>query len=186
MDDVFAKDPEVREATFCMDRKLAQRLYDAELERDRTKREARRSHSDEQARAEAEAAAEDAQAAYDALVEQVQGRLITFRFRPVEPNDWDALKAKHRPTEAQRTEARKKGDKQVPEWNVDTFPPAFVALACYEVESPSGTNPGISAEDAERIWSSDVWNNAERAELFNTAYSAYVTRTVVELPPKAE
>jgi hypothetical protein len=185
IDDLFAKDPEVREAQFCMDRRLANKLYEAGLERDRTKREARRRYEDESAAAEAQAQAEDAQAAYDALVEQVQGKLITFRFRPVEPHDYDQLKAKHRPTESQRTEARKQ-NQDPPEWNLETFPPAFVALACYEVETPSGTKDGLSVEDAEKIWKSPVWNSAERAELHNTALGAYLTRTRLDLPPKAE
>jgi hypothetical protein len=185
IDDLFAKDPEVREVQFCMDRRLANKLYEAGVERDRTKREARRRHEDGAAAAEAQAQAEDAQAAYDALVEEVQGKLITFRFRPVEPHDYDQLKAKHRPTESQRTEARKQNE-DPPEFNIETFPPAFVALACYEVETPSGKTDGLSVEDAEKIWKSPVWNNAERAQLHNTALAAYTTRTRLDLPPKAE
>jgi hypothetical protein len=185
IDDLLGKDPEVREARFCMDQVLANRLFEAGVERDRTKREARRRHEDEAAAAEAQAQAEDAQAAYDALVEQVQDKLITFRFRPVEPHDYDELKARHRPTEAQRTDARKKNE-DPPEFNIDTFPPAFVALACFEVETPSGKKDGLSVEDAEKIWKSPAWNNAERAELHNSALAAYLTRTRLDLPPKVE
>lgn len=184
MADLLAKEPETREVEFCMDRLLAQRLGEARYERDRTKREATRKHPDDQAAAEAIAQAEDAEKAYEELLEQVREKLVKFVFVAVEPVVYDKLKAANRPTEQQRTDARKE-NREPPEWNPDTFYPALLAEACLSVTTPSGTKDGLSVEEAKQLWTAKNWNSAERAELGNAAVAAYLTRTRLDLPPKA-
>ncbi len=184
MADLLAKEPETREVEFCMDRTLAQRLGEARYERDRTKREATRKHPDDQAAAEAAAQAEEAEKLYEELAEQVRAKLVKFVFVAVEPVVYDKLKADNRPTERQRTEARKE-NREPPEWNPDTFFPALLAEACLEVCSPSGTKEGLDLEEAKQLWTAKNWNSAERAELGNAAVAAYLTRTRLDLPPKA-
>ncbi len=184
MDDLRAKQPETRTVEFCMDHDLAERLVDARIERDRLKREAGRRHVDERAAHEAEARAEEAEQEYLELAEQAKPKLIRFVFAAVDPETYDRLKAEHRPTERQRTEARKQ-NQDLPEWNVETFPPALVAASCIKVTGPSGEQDGLSIEEAQAIWKADNWNSAERAELGNAAMAAYLTRTRLDLPPKA-
>ncbi len=183
MDDLRAKQPETRTVEFCMDHELAERLSEARVERDRARREAGRKHVDDRAAQEAEAKAEDAERAYLGLAAEVEGKVIRFVLAAVDPMTFDRLKAEHRPTEKQRTDARKQ-NLDPPEWNIDTFPPALVAAACIEVSGPSGKQEGLSVEEAEAIWSAPNWNSAERAELGNAAMAAYLTRTRLDLPPK--
>ncbi len=183
LDDLQAKEPETRTVEFCMDHGLAERLAEARYERDRTRREAGRKHVDERAAQEAEAAAEKAEEVYLELVEEVRGKTIRFVLAAVDPVTFDRLKAEHRPTDKQRTDARK-NNTDVPEWNVDTFPPALVTASCIKVSGPSGEYDGLSLEEAQAIWTSPNWNSAERAELGNAAMAAYLTRTRLDLPPK--
>lgn len=177
LDDVFGKEPEHRTVEFILDHDLREKLatanYDLEMARLKAGRK--------DVTSEDRAAIAEAQERVDDLVPLARGRLIRFHFQALDPTEYDALKGAHRPTEAQRTEARK-AEKQAPEWNTGTFPAALIAKACVLVESPSGTAEGLSVEDAERLWKSRSYNDAERAELSNTALNATMTRMRVDLP----
>jgi hypothetical protein len=180
-DDLFeGKPPEIRTVQFPTDRDLAER-YNAALARHETASVMARTYPDgDRERTELAEAEEER----DRLAAEMRGKLITFTFRSVDPETFDRLKAEHRPTESQKTAARKTG-RDIPEWDPDTFGPALVAAACVKVEGPSGVQDGLSTEDAQRLWASERWNAAERGELQNAALGAYLTRIRVDLP-KAE
>lgn len=176
MDDVLeGKDPEVRFAEFCTNAELREQWGMAKARVNRAQVSVNARPKDQGAVAELEAAEDE----LNTMRERIAGSLLRFTFHPVSSVQYDELKAEHRPTERQRTEARKNGT-QPPEWNSATFAPAFVALACVKVEGPSGAQEGLSAEDAQRIFASPRWNEAERAELFNTALAAYLSRVPMD------
>lgn len=183
IDDILAKEPEQRTVEFCTDRALREQLSEAQGDLERARRRA------DQARSSDKDRAHDLQAEVDVIEERIDGLLadvrerglIRFTFAALDDTEFDALKGQHRPTEQQRTTARKAKQPE-PEWNTETFPAALVAAACVKVESPSGSVDGLSTEDAERIWKSRAYNEAERAELFNTALGATLTRTRIDLP----
>lgn len=166
------KEPEYRTAEFCTRHDLRERWAEAKQKVNAARLQAQGRNKDAGAAAELEAAEQD----LDDLRAEIGQHLITFQFRSVERTEFDAIKAKCRPTESQRTEARKLGQ-QPPEWNIDTFSPALVAAACTKLTGPSGEQEGLSLEEAEALWASDRWNHAERTELFHTALSAYIART---------
>lgn len=177
LDELLSKQAERRTVVFCLVPEAARDLADARQEQERAQRDADREGESTSA-AERLAAAD---ARYDAALAEVTAQVVRFSFEAIDGPQWDALRAAHRPTEHQRTIARKAGHPP-PEWNVDTFPPALVAAACVEVVTPSGTAAGLSESDATAVWTSDRWNQAERLDLFNAAVAAYMTRSAVELP----
>lgn len=182
LDDLLGKEPEQRTVEFCMDRELTRRLSEAQLDLEKAKRaEGGVRSNDRDKTSAARAAVEDLEVRVSDLVAEVQGRLIRFTFAALDPQEFDRLKGEHRPTEKQRTDARK-NDTQIPDFNLDTFPPVFVAAACVKVQTPSGSQDGLSVDAAEAMWVSRSYNDAERAELFNTALNATVTRTRIDLP----
>lgn len=182
IDDILAKEPEQRTVEFCTDRALREKLATAQHELNVARSKAPKERGDQDQADMSARQIEDLEERIETLTAEIEERgLIRFTFAALEPSEYDELKGKHRPTEQQLTRARKEKRAQ-PEFNTDTFPPVLVAAACVKVESPSGSVDGLSIEDAERIWKSRAYNEAERAEMFNTAYFAQVTRTQVDLP----
>lgn len=176
MDDVLeGKDPEQRTAEFCTKADLRERWGELKSKAQRARIQADARPKDQAAAAELEQAEHD----LDELRQTIAGHLIRFTFHPIERDEFDKLKGENRPTETQRTEARKNGG-QPPEWNTATFGPALVAAACVKLTGPSGEQPGLSPEEATAIFTSKRWNEAERAELFNTALAAYLSRTPMD------
>ncbi len=173
MDDVRRKEPEFRHVEFCLVHRLRERWSDA--------RRKLRTAEQVVARSPTVAAREElaeVERTLEELREEVGGQLLRFTFRSVERTEFDRIKGQHRPSETDRTAARKE-NRAVPEW-ADTFQAALVAAACTEVRGPSGTQAGLSVEEAGEVWTSSNWNEAERAELFHTALAAYVSRTEVD------
>jgi hypothetical protein len=103
------------------------------------------------------------------LREQAKSAEVEFVFRSIGRKAYTDLIRAHPPTEAQKTEA---GANLA--WNVDTFPPALLALAC---EAPLGTD--------EAWWRRkyDSWGTGQIARLWQTCLAAQ--GGVVEVP-KAE
>lgn len=97
---------------------------------------------------------------------------VTFKFRGISEEEWDALIDVHGPTPDQIRKARK-DNAAAPTWNDDTFPQALVAASCIE--------PEMTAEQVGEMWKSPQWNAAELQGLFQAAYSASRTRRVPEL-----
>jgi len=178
IDDLLQKRPEERTVVLPLDFELAHAAAQAEDRLNQAKAMSDRPG----ATVEAISVTEDRQAEYDKAVEALRGQTATFTFRSIAPQTWDELKREHRPSESQRTEARKQGQAP-PEWNEETFSPALIAAACIKVITPSGEQPGLSIDEATKLWTSDSWNKSERAELFNAALSAFVARTrMIDLP----
>lgn len=98
--------------------------------------------------------------------------VITFEFRALSSREIDALIKAHRPTDAQKTEARKLG-LQPPAWNVETYPPALVAAAL--------VSPEMTADQVAELFNSDTWNPAELQSIYQAAEAAIGTRRVVDL-----
>ena len=182
IDDLLAKDPEQRDVEFCTDHQIREALSRtqyrlAELRRrldgiSGTNREVIRELRKE---------IDDLVAREEDLISQAREKLVRLTFKALPGDQFDELVGQHRPTETQRTEARK-AKRAEPTFNTDTFPPVLIAAACIRVETPSGSADGLSPEDAERLWRSDSYNDTERAEIFNTAHAAQVSRMRIDLP----
>lgn len=176
IDDLLAKKPETRKVEIPLDPELAVRYMEAKLHYEQAKRSSDAAPKDGEKASEVERRREEC----DVLGEELRPIMAKWVMRSVSPVEFEALKGKNRPTEKQRTDYRKAGS-EMPEWNPDTFQPALVAASCIEVSTPSGTQEGISEEDALRIWQSESWNVGVRNELFGAALSAYFSFTKVDL-----
>lgn len=120
---------------------------------------------------------------YEEAVAAMRGSVVRMTFRAIDRQELDRLKGEHRPTERQKTDARKRKEPE-PEWNNDTFPPVLIAAACVRIEGPSGGEDGISVEDAEKFWASPDYNMNERAAVFHTAVAAQMALHAVGDLPK--
>lgn len=165
IDDLLTKKkPQERSVTICLDPDAAAPYARARADLRRATKEAEGALENAALAAKVEAAQE----ALDAATAQLRDKVVVFTFRALDPTLLDDLMTRHRPTESQRTAARKRKEPE-PQYNVDTFPPVIIAAACVKIEGPSGVSDGISHEDAERFWKSPDYNSAELAEVFHTA-----------------
>jgi hypothetical protein len=171
LDALLSKKPEERTVAFCLDPDLAERHRHAKALAERLRSQSENASTN----AELAARAEDAALVLEELEAKLEGSLVRFTFRAIDGDTFDRLKAKHRPTETERTEARKIGQPP-PEWG-RAFQPALVAACCVNVDTPEGSQPGLSEEEVAAIWSSASWNQADRAELFHSCLATYMTRT---------
>lgn len=178
MADIFAKEPEQREVYFCLDRDLRHRVSSAQQKLQATKFRSGQSNTGD-GKPSPEVA--DLQAELDALLEEAKGRLITFTFSAIDPQEYDNLRSAHLPTPAQLTKARQE-ERDRPDFNVDTFPPAIVSAACTKVVGPSGKADGLPLETVQEMWKSPAYNDAERAMLSNAANGVQFTATVIDVP----
>jgi hypothetical protein len=118
------------------------------------------------------AALADAEDALETAEAAAAEATVTFKFKGLSEEDWDALVGEHPATSDQVRKARRDAT-SVPTWNEDTFPCALVAACCVE--------PEMTVEQVEQMWKSPDWNAAELQGLFSAAYSASRTRRVPEL-----
>lgn len=118
------------------------------------------------------AALEEAQEALEKAAQAAEAATVTFRFRGLSGDAWDALLGDHSPTKDQIAKARKDGV-AVPGWNEDTFPQALIA-AC-------SLDPELSEDDVEQMRKSEKFNGAELQALFVAAYDASRARRVPQL-----
>lgn len=180
IDAILGKDPELRSLEFIRNREVREALAGAYMELADAQARAARTPAAAQL-VEVRREISDIEQRIDGLVEEARKHLIRFTFAALEPEEFDELKGHHRPTDKQQRDARNRKE-QAPDWNLKTFPPVLVAAACIKVETPEGDADGLSLEDAQAIWSSRSYNEAERNELFNTALEATITRTRIDLP----
>jgi len=96
------------------------------------------------------------QAKLDELMEQAKSTEREFVFQSIGRVEYDKLVEAHPPTADQR--------KQGNQFNVDTFPAALVSRAA--------VSPKITLEQAEEIFDSPSWNNAELLRLYYAAQEA--------------
>lgn len=121
---------------------------------------------------DAQAALDVAVAARDALRAEASETIIEFKFRGLAMWEIDELIAEHRPTDAQRAEAKKNGANP-PQWDVDTYPPALVHTAM--------VFPDWSLADVQALFRDPNWNVRETRDLYDAADSVSMGRRVVDL-----
>lgn len=93
--------------------------------------------------------------------------------RSIGRDAWEKLKRAHPPTDAQREEYTARGGRGKLDYNWDTFPPVAIAAAAAQ--------PEMTVEQAQQLWDSPDWNEAECARLFEMAMEANETRQVGNL-----
>lgn len=101
----------------------------------------------------------------------IQGRPVTFVFRALGRQDYEALGriAEYQPTDTQRAEYRRQlmgqgvpaRDLPILTHNPETYPPALIAACCI--------SPVMTVEDATSLWNSEKWTQEDCAELFLAA-----------------
>jgi len=114
----------------------------------------------------------EAQDALDEAEAVLAEAVVTFRFKGINPAEYDALVEEHPATEDQKRKARKDND-TAPVVNLDTFKPALVAASCVE--------PEMDYEQAQMLWKDGNWNQKELADLFDGAWGASRGRRVPAL-----
>ncbi len=102
----------------------------------------------------------------------VDGAVVEFTFEAMPRPDFEELRGKHLPTQAQREEflaaakAQGYGPKEVGQLNhnPDTFPPVLIAACC--------VSPTLTLAEAETMWSGeDEFSSGELGSLFLAAYA---------------
>lgn len=159
-----AKKPVTAEVALILDPVYGEELADARKALTRAEMAIRQARSDE-ARTEAEAKAEEAQADIDRLHKNRAGKVLDFRFAGLNPIEYDRVVQANQPTAQQRAAANKDGKTLM--WNPEAFPAALVATCLVE--------PKLSEEDVAAMLSSEVFNQAEVEALFSAALRACTT-----------
>lgn len=193
IDDLLAKEPETRTVEVPLDPEMAQRwdrakqaVNDAERAYASARQQVVRAgttagmvllQDDMTAR---QGDVEEAKRRLAEVEECLRSNMVRFVLSSVTPDVFTELKERCAPTPEQRKQARSASEKV--EWNPDTFQPALVAAACKRIESPRGTQDGLSEEEATRMWASPEWNVGLRNELFSAALQAYYFFTKIDLP----
>ncbi len=106
----------------------------------------------------------------DALYENAADIAVTFTFTDIGRKTFDELILAHSPTKAQKDHIAELGG-GILEFNIDTFPPALIALAA--------SDPEMSLEEATEIF--DTWGSGDAEILFSTALLVCKERTSVPL-----
>lgn len=161
------KKPVIERVPIVLDTELADRLEAAktEYEAARTSFEARATDASR----ERFIAAEDA---YEAAKTEAEDNVAVFVFRGIGRRPFDDLVDAHLPTKEQKERAKREGSGDIT-WNPESFPPALVSAASVE--------PKLSVEEAQEIWESPEWNQAEIMAVFFGALNANSQRRITEL-----
>ncbi len=106
----------------------------------------------------------------DALYEQAADIAVTFTFTDCGRKNFDQLVLDHSPTKAQRDHIAELGG-GILEYNIDTFPPALLAL--------TASDPEMSLEEATEIF--NTWGSGDAEILFTTALIVCKERTSIPL-----
>ncbi len=106
----------------------------------------------------------------DALYESAADIAVTFTFTDVGRKPFEELLMSHPPTKAQKDHVAATGG-GILEFNLDTFPPALLAL--------TASDPKMTLEEATEIF--DTWGSGDAEILFSTALLVCKERTSVPL-----
>ncbi len=106
----------------------------------------------------------------DALYEQAADIAVTFTFTDCGRKNFDELILAHPPTKSQKDHVAELGG-GILEFNIDTFPPALLAL--------TGSDPEMTVEEATEIF--DAWGSGDAEILFSTALLVCKERTSIPL-----
>lgn len=159
------KRPNSASVDICLDPSTVD-AYHAALQK-RSEASAGLRSDDDEARAKVESADKAVAKARKAL----EAAAVTFSFRALGAEEFEALLHAHPPTKEDIATARRKG--QSPPRFGDTFGPAFVA-ACL-------TEPVLSPEEVAVIWKDPAWSFEERDALFAAAWVANQVRQMPDL-----
>ncbi len=110
------------------------------------------------------------EAELDALYESAADIAVTFVFTDCGRKPFEALLMDHAPTKVQKDHVAATGG-GILEFDLDTFPPALLAL--------TATDPEMTLEDATEIF--DTWSSGDAELLFNTALLVCKERASVPL-----
>ncbi len=110
------------------------------------------------------------EAELDALYELAVEAAVTFTFRDPGRKPFDELAIQHPPTQEQKDRVMELGG-GILEFNIDTFPPALMALTAWE--------PKMTLKQAETIF--DEWGSGDAETLFATALLVCKERTSIPL-----
>ncbi len=91
------------------------------------------------------------------MVDAAKKSQAVFVFKSIGRVEWDNLVITHPPTE------ENKEIEKTAAWNLDTFPPALIALSCQD--------PVMTLEQATALWENDDWSGNELTRLFSTAWA---------------
>lgn len=110
------------------------------------------------------------QVALDEAKAEYEENSVVFRARALGRKHLDRLMAEHPPTDDQQAAFRelvrnapmaaKNGE--LP-YNTDTFPPALLAASLVE--------PEFTLDEAQELWDSDTWSDAELATILNACWA---------------
>lgn len=106
----------------------------------------------------------------DALYESAADIAVTFVFTDCGRKPFEELLMAHAPTKDQKDHVAATGG-GILEFNIDTFPPALLAL--------TASDPEMSLEEATEIF--DTWSSGDAEALFSTALLVCKERTSVPL-----
>lgn len=162
-----AKKPVTKSVRIVLDPDVGVQYNEAKLAYDNAKVMSDAVPADKALRATANGASD----AFDAALEAIEENSVLFTFRALARTGLDDIIAEHPPTPKQKKAAEQRGEEA--NWNSDTFPPALMAACCIE--------PELTPEDAQEMWDSPDWNQAELLSLFATALEVQQTRRVVDL-----
>ncbi len=110
------------------------------------------------------------QSELDALYESAADIAVTFVFTDVGRKPFEELLMDHAPTKAQKDHVAATGG-GILEFDLDTFPPALLAL--------TASDPELTLEEATEIF--DTWGSGDAEVLFSTALLVCKERTSVPL-----
>lgn len=111
---------------------------------------------------------EAAKAAFEAVQDEVRETGLEFELQGIGRKRYELLLREHAPTDEQKAKEPNAA------WNVDTFPPALLALTCTNVDMDE---EGWRAE----VFESDDWGTGELRMLLDAALEVNTKRRVVEL-----
>lgn len=164
------KKPSEKSVDVCLDRALKEEAMKATKNAGVISMKLRKAEADEDAERIAELEAELAAAELEAELAEiaVEENTVTFVFRTIGRHAANAIVSAHPPTAAQReayaAELKAQGRPIEPlSWNAETLPPAIMAASSVE--------PKMSVEEAQELWTSDVFGSGELEELFLAAWT---------------
>lgn len=162
------KKPVTKTVTIAMDSQVADEYAAAKEEFDIARQRVAVRPNDSAVVDEFNAAEDRYMAARDAMDDNA----VTFTFRAIGRERFEAIVLEHPPTKDQKEQARKAGEHRLG-WNLDTFPIALIAESSHE--------PKLAKHEVEELWKSEDWNQAELMTLFFAALEVNQNRRVVDL-----
>lgn len=113
---------------------------------------------------------DEAQAHFDAWLEDRADHVVVFKFRGLRNEELDKLQEIYPATAEQIARARKLHQPE-PAYDVGLYPPALVAAAM--------TEPAWTADQVRELWDDTAWGPGELADLFMAAEGASTRKAAI-------